>query len=309
MPLALGGGLVAATQARVNGQFSQAVGNPSAAALLSMATGLAILTPVVLLAAPLRAGLAAVPSAVRSGALPRWMLTAGSLGALVLFSQAFAVSSLGVAVYSVVFVASLTGAGLLVDRVGLSPTGPQAVTANRVGGAMLGVAAALVAAAPSLATRSFAIAAATVAVAAGAGGAAQSAMLGRLGAATGRPLAAVWVNFLGGALTLAVIVAVVCLLGGTWALPPIGWLWLGGPLGLMIVATIVLAVRRAGVLLVALSMTAGQMIGSLAWDWGAPVAGRGIDASAVAGAVLLMGAVALAALRAPARRAEPPPST
>lgn len=62
----------------------------------------------------------------------------------------------------------------------------------------------------------------------------------------------------------------------------------------MIVGTIVLTVPRIGVLLVTMAMTAGQLLGSLLWDWVAPVSTRGVDTWSVVGAVLLMGAVALA---------------
>jgi transporter family-2 protein len=300
--LALGGGLVVATQARVNGEFGQSVGNPTAAALLSAGMGLALLTPVAWLAAPVRDALLGIPAAVQQGALPRWALIAGAFGGLMLFSQTYSVPALGVAVYSVLVVASVTAASLVVDRAGLGPGGPQAATARRLGGAGLAVLAALVAALPDLGTGSLALVAALVAITAGAGGAAQSAMLGRLGVVTGRPLAAVWVNFVGATLTLAVIVAVITVQGTTWQVPAPSWQWLGGPLGLVVVGTIVFTVPRAGVLLVTLALTAGQLLGSLAWDGLVPVAGRGIAASSVVGAVLLMGAVAMASRPAPARR-------
>jgi transporter family-2 protein len=300
--LALAGGLVVATQARVNGQFAQTVGTPTAAALLSAATGLAVLTPIVWLSPRIRAGVIAIPAAVRGGALPGWMPLAGVLGALVLFSQAFAVPALGVAVYSVLLVASVTTAGLAVDRVGLGPAGVQAITPNRVGGAGLAVVAAATAAGPGLTAGSLALVAAVVAVAAGTGAATQSAMLGRLGSASGQPLAAVWVNFLGATLTLAAIVVLVSAQGASWVVPGVSWQWLGGPLGVLIVGTIVLTVPRAGVLLVAMAMTAGQLLGSIVWDWVAPLAGRGVDAWSVAGTALLMAAVALASR--PVRRAE-----
>lgn len=292
--LALGGGLVVATQARVNGQFSQSVGSPTAAAMLSAVMGLLILTPIVWLAPPLRAGVTGIPSAIRSDVLPRWALFAGALGGFFLFSQTYAVPSLGVAVYSVLVVASITTAGLLVDRIGLGPAGPQEVTARRVGGAALAIVAALVAAGPDLSVGSFALVAAVVAVAAGTGGATQSAMLGRLGVACGQPLAAVWVNFVGAAATLAAIVALATARGASWQVPPASWEWLGGPLGLVIVVTIVLTVPRAGVLLATLAMTAGQLLGAVLWDWAAPIAGRGADMWSVAGTVLLMGAVTVA---------------
>jgi transporter family-2 protein len=295
---------MAATQARINAQFGVTVGNPSAAAALSATTGLLLLTPVALLAGPVRRALAALPARVRSGALPRWILLPGALGALLLFSQAYAVPALGVALFSVLIVASLTTAGLVVDRVGLGPAGPQAVTTNRVGGAALAIVAAALAAGPGLSAGSLAILAAVVAIAAGTGGSVQSAMLGRLGAGLGHPVAAVWVNFLGAALTLTALVALGVARGASLDIPALSWQWLGGPLGVLIVVTIVLAVPRAGVLLVGMAITAGQLLGSLLLDWVAPVEGRAITAWSVAGALLLLGAVILASR--PARPAGRP---
>jgi transporter family-2 protein len=295
--LALFGGLLVATQARVNGQFGQDVGSPAAAAMLSAAAGLVVATPLAWLAAPVRASLRRILSAIRRGDLPRVTLLAGALGAFLLFSQTYAVPALGVAIYSVLIVASLTGAGLLVDRTGLGPGGPQAVTPHRVAGAGMAVAAALVAAWPDLSAGALAVGAVLVVIVAGAGGATQSAMLGRLGVASGHPLAAIWINFVGATLALAGAVAVSSARGAMWEVPPLSWLWLGGPLGLLVVGTIVVAVPRAGVLVVTLAMTAGQLLGSLAWDAMAPVAGRALDAWSVAGATLLMGAVVLASRR------------
>lgn len=301
MLLALAGGLVVATQARINAQFGLEVGLPIAAALLSAGTGLVLVSLATMLTPRARAAVRDLPAAIRGGLLPWWVLLAGALGGFVLFSQTFSVPALGVAVYSVLVVASITGAGLLVDRAGLGPAGHQAITGRRVGGASLAVVAALVSAGPELALGTLALGAAVVAIAAGTGAAVQSAMLGRIGVGSGHPLAATWANFVGATLALALMVGIATAAGGSWRLPPVGWWWLGGPLGLLIVGTIVVTVPRAGVLLVTLAVTAGQLLGALVWDWLAPVAGRGVDAWSVAGVVLLMGAVVLAA--APRRRA------
>jgi transporter family-2 protein len=303
--LALGGGLVVATQSRINGQLSEVVGLASAAALLSATTGLVIASVGVAVLPGGRAALRRIPGAVRRGSLPWWALPAGMLGGLLLFSQAFAVPSLGVAVYSVVIVASLTVAGLAVDRGALAPTGPHPVTPSRVGGAGLAVGAAVLAAGPDLATGALVPGAVLVAMTAGAAAALQSAMLGHVGVGAGHPVAATWVNFLGATLALAILVAATAG-GASWRPPAPGWLWLGGPLGLLIVATIVVTVPRAGVLMVTLAMTAGQLVGSVLWDWWAPVAGRSVDAWSVTGAILLLGAVTLAsgALRRPGRPAQ-----
>lgn len=292
--LALCGGLVVATQARINAQFGAEVGHPTAGALLSAATGLAIVTIFAVVSGPIRAGLLRIPALVRRGALPWWALLMGTLGGFLLFSQTYSVPALGVAVYSVLIVASITGAGMLVDRIGLGPAGRQQVTTRRAVGAGLAVAAALVSAGPDLSTGSFALGAALVAVVAGAGGATQSALLGRVGSSARQPIAATWVNFVGATLILALATAAATARGASWTPPPPGWVWLGGPLGLVIVLTITVTVPRAGVLLVTLAITAGQLLGSLLWDWVAPVSGREVDVWAVTGAALLMVAVSVA---------------
>ena len=60
--LAFGGGLVVATQARINGEFGEVVGSATAAATLSVVTGLVVLTPIVFAITPLRTAVAAVPA-------------------------------------------------------------------------------------------------------------------------------------------------------------------------------------------------------------------------------------------------------
>lgn len=59
----------------------------------------------------------------------------------------------------------------------------------------------------------------------------------------------------------------------------------------LIVVTIVLAVPRAGALVARMAITAGQLLGSLPLDCVAPGEGRAITPWAVAGALLLLGAV------------------
>jgi transporter family-2 protein len=294
--LAFGGGLVVATQARINGEFGEVVGSATAAATLSVVSGLIVLTPIVFAITPLRAAVAAVPGAVRSGSLPRWALLAGGLGGFLVFSQTYSVPALGVALYSVLIVAAQTGGGLGVDASGLGPAGKQPITTARVSGAALAVVAVGIAAAPDLSNGALVVSAAVVAVLAGIGAATQSAMLGRLGVATGQPLAAIWVNFAGASLILGAILAVSTATGTDWQLPALGWVWLGGPMGLVVVGTIVIAVPIAGVLIVTLSLVAGQLLGSVALDWFAPVAGREVTIWGLVGALLLMVAVSIASI-------------
>jgi len=294
--LAFGGGLVVATQARINGEFGEVAGSATAAATLSVVSGLVVLTPIVLAISPLRSAVIAVPTAIRSGALPRWALLAGGLGGFLVFSQTYSVPALGVALYSVLIVAAQTGGGLGVDASGLGPAGKQPVTTARVIGAALAVVAVGIAAAPDLSQGALVVSAAVVAVLAGVGAATQSAMLGRLGVAAGQPLAAIWVNFAGASLILAAVLGISTAAGAEWQLPAFGWVWLGGPMGLVVVGTIVIAVPIAGVLIVTLSLVAGQLLGSVTLDWLAPVAGREVTVWGLVGAVLLMVAVSIASM-------------
>jgi len=98
-----------------------------------------------------RAGLARILPAVRTRAFPPAYVLAGGIGALFVFAQSFTVGVLGVALFTVATVTGQTLSGLLVDRLGIGPGGKRAVTAIRVIGCVLTVAAVAWAVSPRLA--------------------------------------------------------------------------------------------------------------------------------------------------------------
>jgi transporter family-2 protein len=140
---------------------------------------------------------------------------------------------------------------------------------------------------------------------AGAATAVQSAVNGQVAAKTGDPLAATSVNFAVGLTALLVALAVEHLAGHAWIAPPPPWeqpwLWLGGPVGVLFIASSTIVVKPLGVLLFGLLNIAGQLTGSLVSDLVFPTQGTVVSWQLLAGMALTAVSVALAATR-PRRR-------
>ena len=302
--LAGGSGLAMAAQARVNGELADRLADGLAAAVISFGSGLVLLTVLVPLTARGRRGLRAVRAALRAGQLRWWHLLGGLCGGFVVATQGLTVATLGVAVFTVALVAGQSASGLAVDRVGLGPGGAEPVTAARMGGAVLCVLAVLIALADRLdAPRALGLAA--LPLLAGFGVAFQQAVNGRVRvAAGGSAWPATFVNFTAGTAALLVAYAVGVAVRG-WpdgALPAEPWLYAGGLLGVVVIATAVLVVQVTGVLVLGLSAIAGNVTGALLLDLAIPTAGRP-EPHTYAGAALTLVAVAVAGFagRTPAR--------
>lgn len=259
-------GVLTAVQARINGQLGLRLGDGLVAALISFGSGLVIL---VMLSAALpsgRAGFARLLSGVRSGGIPWWMLLGGVAGALTVATQGLVVAIIGVSLFTVGLVAGQTVSGLILDRVGLGPGGPVAVTLPRVAGGAL----ALAAVALSLSSGGFAAAPwwmLILPVLTGLGVAWQQAVNGRLRQRVGTPLTATLMNFVTGTTVLAVAAAVhVALVGPPAPLPTEPWLYLGGPLGVVYILVSAAIVAYTGVLLLGLCAITGQLIASFVID-------------------------------------------
>jgi transporter family-2 protein len=286
-------GLALAGQTRINGELAVRIGDGIAAATISFGTGLAVLAVLVPLTARGRRGLRAVRSALQAGRLRWWHLLGG---------QGLTVATLGVAVFTVALVAGQSASGLAVDRAGLGPGGTEPVTARRVAGAVLCVAAVAVALADRLdAPRALGLAA--LPLLAGFGIAWQQAVNGRVRvAAGGSTWPATFINFSTGTAALLVAFGVGAAVRG-WpdgALPAEPWLYTGGLLGVVVIATAAAVVQVTGVLLLGLSAIAGNVIGAVLLDLLAPTVGPPA-ANTYAGAALTLVAVVIAAY--PHRRA------
>lgn len=293
-------GTALALQARINGELADRIGDGVVAALLSFAGGELVLLAIAAAVPAVRTGLARIAYGVRAGRLPWWQLSGGLCGAFLVITQGLTVGVVGVAVFTVAVVAGQASSSLVVDRAGLGPGKAQPVTVTRIAGAMLTIAAVVLAVSGRLGTPA-ALWIAVVPLLAGVTVAWQQACNGRVNTVAGNPLAATLVNFTVGTLLLVPAAAVeVTLRGLPGPLPATPVLYLGGPLGIVFIGTAVAVVRLTGVLLLGLGTIAGQLVGALLLDLLVPATGEQLTTTAVAGTALTLVAVAVAAL--PSRR-------
>ncbi len=309
--LAVGAGLAIPLQGRINGALGARLNDGIAASVVSFSTGLVVMILISLLLPRGRAGLAGILPAVRNRAFPRVYVLAGGIGALFVFAQSFTVGILGVALFTVATVTGQTVSGLLVDRLGIGPAGRKPVTAIRVIGCLLTIAAVAWAVSP----RFTGTAGGTSDGGAGLGSAGalllplllpvlagflmsfQQAMNGTATVHYGTPIAATLVNFVAGSVVLWTAYAIkVALAGPGNPLPGEWWYYVGGPMGCVFIGLGALLVRSLGVLVTGLGMIAGQLLGSLALDVILPAPGTVVAPATVLGTILTLAAIILATL-------------
>lgn len=299
--VAFGAGLVVAVQGRINGEVGDLTGNGVLGAILNFSVGLTLLVVVVFSRRATRDALRSLPGLIGPG-LPWWTLAGGVGGAVYVTGQSTTVAVLGVALFTVATVAGSTGAGLIVDKVGLGPGGRVPVTAWRVVASVLAVVAVWVGSGGRDDVGAVSVPFLLLALAAGAAGAAQVAVNGRVSTATRQPLVATLVNFVVGLATLLLIVL------GQWLLTPdrVGsmqpvaeqpWLLVGGAMGVLFVAGSAWSVRALGVLLLSLIVLAGTLVGAVAVDVVVPTDGASVNAYLLGGIALTFASVGLAVVR------------
>lgn len=304
LTLALAAGGLLAAQARVNGTLGERLGSPLAAALVSFAGGLVVVVGLV-------AALPRTRRAARLAAaapLPWWTYLGGLGGATMVSVAAAAAPVIGVATFTVGFVAGQAVGGLVVDRSPLGPGDPRPLSAWRVAGAALAVVAVAVIRLghdSGGATDTTALWLLVASAATGVLAAAQQALNGRVQQATGEPLLTTLVNFTVGTAGLAVVTAIVLGAGGglSGSLPAEPLLYAGGLLGIGVIATAAWTVHRLGVLRLGLATVAGQLAGGLLIDLVSPARTGGVDLATVAGVVLTLLGVAVSGQTRPSRPA------
>ena len=286
--IAVAAGVCGAVQPKINAELGTRVGSALVASLVNFSVALCF----VIVALALRPATRRRLASLRTWPVPRWTLTAGLGGAIVVLAGAVAVETIGVAIFSVAFFAGQISFGLLVDRAGVGPGGKRPVTAARAQAVVIAVAA-VVLAQLGRPVGEFAPALVTFVVASGAAVAFQSAFNGRITTAVGDAVAATAVNVAVGTVALTAVVAVLVLGGGIDALhwPSEPWLYAGGALGVTIVLSLAVATAAIGVLRTTIAMLAAQMIGAFVVDW--TVEHEAPRAGAVAGALLIVLAAAV----------------
>ncbi|CAN5593666.1 DMT family transporter [soil metagenome] len=293
-------GALVAVQTQINGDLAAALGGGATAglssAMVSFGSGFVLLCLAAVASRSMRRGLTSVRGALRAGQLHPWQVLGGCAGGFLVATQGLTVSTIGVALFTVALVGGQTASGLLVDRLGLSPSGPQAISALRVVGAALTIAAVALSASERFdgpnALGVTGLALALLPLVAGLGIAWQQAVNGRV-SLTGGPWAATWINFTAGSTLLAFATIVTVLVNGpTQSLPGTWWLYLGGPIGVVFISMAAVLVRVHGVLVLGLCTVSGQVASALVIDHliGAGSLGR----LTAVGAVITVAGVVLA---------------
>lgn len=289
-------GVLIALQSRANGELSHLLGNSRETALVSFGSGLLVLLLMSALSPRLRAGLRAVRVAIADRRLPRWQTLAGTMGAFFVIVQAFAVPTMGVAIFSVATIAGQSAMSLVVDRVGLRNGVRHHITPRRILTAAITVGAVAV----SVADRIEGSAGWITLLAFVAGGivALQRALNAHITDYSEHSYATSWLNFVTGTAFLLIAnllawqpLAALPLTWGHW------WLYTGGTIGVVYIALASVLVQRIGVLMFTATSVGGQLLGSLIIDAAFPTPGVALGANVYAGIALSLVGVAMGSLR------------
>ena len=285
-------GALTAVQSRLNGQLSTDIHNGIAAALISFGTGWIFVIAACLFNRPDRQGLINIWLGLRSRKLKPWEIIGGMGGGFFVAIQSSVVPIIGVAIFTICTVGGQTLSSMIVDLIGLSPSGKHRVTWLRSITALVTLLSVTVAVYPQLRSATFKFAPIILAITVGIVVAFQQALNGRTNVVSTRPLATTFVNFLMGATVLSIALGINIARGGTIGHLPHGLLvYLGGPIGVVYIAVGAFSVKHLGTLNFILYSVAGQLIGALLLDWLAPAGQTKISTYLVTGTAMTLIAV------------------
>jgi transporter family-2 protein len=279
-------GVLIAIQARANGQLSKSIDNSVEAALISFSSGFLILILIALSSPKVRAAFKSIFIAVRTGALPRISLFAGTIGGIAIAVQTRVMPLIGVALYSVASIAGQTGASLIVDRLGISGSVKRHISSRRVLASVITLAAVVLSVADKLHVKHFALFAVVITVIAGAMVGVQRAWNGQINSYSGEGFATSLLNFIMGTSLLILLLAFLMLFRGNRLHAfPHGpwWIYLGGITGLIYIAFSSIIVQHLGALTWTFFSVGGQLLGSLLIDLVSPTEGARVSMYLVAG--------------------------
>jgi transporter family-2 protein len=283
-------------QARINGELGFRMGDGFASALISISGGLLLIITVLMFSPVGRAGLARIPAALRDRRLFWWHLLGGVSGAFYAVAQTETGLLLGVALFSIAIVSGQTLSSLIMDRLGVGPSGKHHITLPRVLGTVLVLVAVVLSVSGQLDAEA-PIWVAWMPFVAGFGMGWQLAVNGRVRAEAQSVLAATFINFFTAAILLSTIVVVRGLTSGWPAtIPNEPWLFTGGILGSLFIAGSAFVVARIGVLVLGVSVVAGQLAGALLIDIFSPSPLHPLTSATVIGVVLSLIAVVISTL-------------
>ena len=285
--LAVLSGAAISLQAYVNGQLGGRIDSAMVAAAINNLVAVVATLGVALATGALVRGIARLRAAEKRPPLWHWL--GGLVGASLVAVTTLAAPEVGVALVTVAIVCGSTLGSLPVDAAGLGPAGRRPITAPRLAGVLLAVAATAIGAVGS--HGAFEPVLLGLALLVGCGVALQAAANGQLARESGEPFLASTANTSVGLAVLAVVAVVSIAVSAPDALPANPLLYVGGLCGAFVVVVGAAAVQTLGVLRLGLAVVAGQTLGALAIDLVAPAEGERVTVATVAGVALTLAAV------------------
>lgn len=264
-------GMCMTFQARVNAALTTVTHDASTTGAISFGSALIVLTAAMLASRSARERFGVGVLAVRTREFPWWLTIGGVGGAFYVFTQGQTVAILGIATFTVVFVAAQTFGSFIWDHIGLGPSGRHPFSLGRVIGAALAVSAVAATVAlghESLGTTSWLV---VLPLIAGIVQSWQQAANGRVRVLTGSVLATTFWNFIVGTVALGSL-ALAHQIGAGWTFGPglSWWMLSGGLFGIAFIATAATIVRHVGVLMLGMLATLGQLAAALALAFAVP---------------------------------------
>jgi transporter family-2 protein len=233
--------------------------------------GWVILTAVVIFSIKDRESFLRIIRASRHREIRWWEVLGGFGGACFLAVQSSSVPVIGIALFTIGLVAGQTSSSLLVDKLGISPSGKKPITAMRVLTALLTLTGVSIAVLPKLSDGNFDLVYIILALLIGVIVSFQQAINGRLNVMAQRPLVTAWFNFAAGSALLVVFLAINLVFGGKIGTFPINPLmYTGGIIGLIFIAISAYTIKELGVLNFIMFSVAGQVVTALIVDAVAP---------------------------------------
>ena len=290
-----------ATQSRVNGELGHLVGNSVIAALYSFSSGWAVLIAIAIFTPAVRNAFFQIPQLVKTGSLKWWQCIGGMAGASYVIGQGKVVPVVGVAIFTIAVVAGQTTSSLLVDKYGLGPAGPKAITWLRIAAAAIAIAGVAISVTGRDHSGTFSLPLVLYAFGTGLLTAAQYALNAQVAVATNQPIATTLLNFTMG--TSVLIIATVSLVATNnlvYTAPPTPlenpWIYSGGMIGVIFILSAAILVRSLGVLVFALVSVVGTLTGAILLDLIWPTPGSQVSAQIVIGVVITAVAVIVASM-------------
>jgi len=286
-------GVLTATQARINGQLSHEIHNGIGAGLISNTVGSVVLIVIVLIARKEREGVIRTIVALKSRKLKFWEIFGGLGGAVFLSVQGATVPQIGVAIFTISLVGGQSISSLIVDRIGLTPSGRKSITLPRILVAAFTSLAVSVAVYPELMHSTFKSLPVILAITAGAVVSFQQAINARVNTISERPLATAFFNFIVGTSFLVIALGINLFRGGSVGnLPSNPLLYFGGIAGLIYVAISAYTLKHIGLLNFIAFSVSGQLVGALLFDWLTPAANASVSGYLVTGTTMTVCAIA-----------------